>query len=130
LKQLRQQSVIWSEEPRREGQRDNQEEVPAMEKAKLEKKVDGSKELKVIGAGLSRTGTLSTRAALEELLGGACYHGVVPVVERVTVSPVLSLLSYTISPIIVTVSPSHKNFIFSPRESTFLCGVLPSPAAS
>ena len=32
-----------------------------MEKDKLEKKVDGSKELKVIGAGLSRTGTLSTR---------------------------------------------------------------------
>merc|ERR1712218_254404 len=41
------------------------------------------KELKVIGAGLSRTGTLSTRAALEELLGGSCYHGVVPVVEKV-----------------------------------------------
>merc|ERR1711936_1188824 len=40
------------------------------------------KELKVIGAGLSRTGTLSTRAALEELLGGSCYHGVVPVVEK------------------------------------------------
>ena len=35
-----------------------------MEKAKLEKKVDGSKELKVIGAGLSRTGTLSTRYTL------------------------------------------------------------------
>jgi len=48
----------------------------------IEKKGDRSKELKVIGAGLSRTGTLSTRAALEELLGGACYHGVVPVVER------------------------------------------------
>ena len=29
------------------------------------------------------------RAALEELLGGACYHGVVPVVERVMLSPFL-----------------------------------------
>jgi len=38
--------------------------------------------LHVIGAGLSRTGTLSTRAALEQLLGGACYHGTVPVAER------------------------------------------------
>jgi len=37
----------------------------------------------VIGAGLSRTGTLSTRAALEHLLGGPCYHGAVPMVERV-----------------------------------------------
>ena len=74
----------------------------------IEKKGDGSKELKVIGAGLSRTGTLSTRytctsleknvhiavevflrAVLEELLGGACYHGVVPVVERVIFSPIL-----------------------------------------
>ena len=28
----------------------------------------------VIGAGLPRTGTLSTRAALFHLLDGACYH--------------------------------------------------------
>ena len=28
----------------------------------------------VIGAGLPRTGTLSTRAALNHLLEGACYH--------------------------------------------------------
>lgn len=28
----------------------------------------------VIGAGLPRTGTLSTRAALYHLLDGACYH--------------------------------------------------------
>lgn len=28
----------------------------------------------VIGAGLPRTGTLSTRAALNHLLDGACYH--------------------------------------------------------
>jgi hypothetical protein len=35
----------------------------------------------VIGAGLSRTGTLSTRAALEQLLG-PCYHGSTPLVER------------------------------------------------
>ena len=37
------------------------EEDPAMSKDKLEKKEDASRELKVIGAGLSRTGTLSTR---------------------------------------------------------------------
>ena len=30
----------------------------------------------VIGAGLSRTGTLSLKAALTELLGGRCYHGI------------------------------------------------------
>ncbi len=30
--------------------------------------------LKVIGAGLGRTGTTSLKAALEELLGGRCYH--------------------------------------------------------
>ena len=29
----------------------------------------------VIGAGLPRTGTLSMRAALSQLLDGACYHG-------------------------------------------------------
>ena len=28
----------------------------------------------VIGAGLPRTGTMSTRAALGRLLDGACYH--------------------------------------------------------
>ena len=31
----------------------------------------------VIGVGLSRTGTLSTRIALTTLLGGKCYHGYV-----------------------------------------------------
>ena len=31
----------------------------------------------VIGAGLSRTGTFSTRIALTTLLGGKCYHGYV-----------------------------------------------------
>lgn len=31
-------------------------------------------DLKVIGAGLPRTGTASLRAALEHLLGGRCYH--------------------------------------------------------
>jgi len=36
----------------------------------------------VIGAGLSRTGTLSTRSALEQLLEGGCYHGSVPTAER------------------------------------------------
>lgn len=30
--------------------------------------------LRVIGAGLGRTGTASLKAALEQLLGGACYH--------------------------------------------------------
>ena len=35
----------------------------------------------VIGAGLSRTGTLSSKAALEQLLG-PCYHGSTPLVER------------------------------------------------
>jgi hypothetical protein len=30
--------------------------------------------LRVIGAGLPRTGTRSLKAALERLLGGACYH--------------------------------------------------------
>ena len=39
-------------------------------------------EFLVIGAGLSRTGTLSTRSALEQLLQGDCYHGSVPVAER------------------------------------------------
>ena len=37
--------------------------------------------MKVIGAGLPRTGTLSTRAALEELLG-PCYHGATPLIEK------------------------------------------------
>ena len=30
--------------------------------------------LRIIGAGLGRTGTLSLKVALEELLGGPCYH--------------------------------------------------------
>src|SRR5204863_3950976 len=30
--------------------------------------------LKVVGAGLGRTGTNSLKLALEELLGGPCYH--------------------------------------------------------
>jgi hypothetical protein len=30
--------------------------------------------LKIIGAGLGRTGTTSLKLALEELLGGCCYH--------------------------------------------------------
>ncbi len=30
--------------------------------------------MKVIGAGFGRTGTESTQAALETLLGGKCYH--------------------------------------------------------
>jgi Sulfotransferase domain len=31
-------------------------------------------ELQVVGAGLGRTGTHSLKVALEQLLGGACYH--------------------------------------------------------
>lgn len=31
--------------------------------------------LKIVGAGLPRTGTMSLKAALEQLLGGPCYHG-------------------------------------------------------
>ena len=31
--------------------------------------------IRVIGVGLSRTGTLSTRLALSRLLGGKIYHG-------------------------------------------------------
>ena len=30
--------------------------------------------LRVVGAGLGRTGTTSLKAALEQLLGGPCYH--------------------------------------------------------
>ena len=30
--------------------------------------------LKIIGAGFGRTGTSSLQVALEELLGGKCYH--------------------------------------------------------
>jgi hypothetical protein len=30
--------------------------------------------LRVIGAGLARTGTTSLKLALERLLGGPCYH--------------------------------------------------------
>jgi len=43
----------------------------------------GEEGLLVIGAGLSRTGTLSTRMALQHLLGAPCYHGSVPVVEQI-----------------------------------------------
>ena len=45
---------------------------------------DNSKcKLLVIGAGLGRTGTLSTRSALEHLLGHPCYHGAVPIAEKI-----------------------------------------------
>jgi len=37
--------------------------------------------LEVIGAGLSRTGTMSLKTALD-LLVGPCYHGTVPTIER------------------------------------------------
>lgn len=30
--------------------------------------------IKVVGAGLGRTGTTSLKAALEQLLGGPCHH--------------------------------------------------------
>jgi hypothetical protein len=35
---------------------------------------EGAHPLSVIGAGLPRTGTTSLKAALEQLLGGGCYH--------------------------------------------------------
>ena len=34
-------------------------------------------QFKVLGVGLSRTGTFSIRIALTKLLGGKCYHGYV-----------------------------------------------------
>ena len=40
----------------------------------LEQKETATSELKVIGAGFGRTGTLSTKVALEELGFGPCYH--------------------------------------------------------
>jgi hypothetical protein len=57
---------------------------PDQEKKQKEQQEEEQEEegLLVIGAGLSRTGTLSTRAALQQLLGGRCYHGAVPVLER------------------------------------------------
>jgi len=30
--------------------------------------------LRIVGAGLGRTGTPSLKLALEQLIGGACYH--------------------------------------------------------
>ena len=53
-----------------------QSEVPRMAGAGA-----GAEGLLVIGAGLPRTGTLSTTAALERLLG-PCYHGSTALVER------------------------------------------------
>jgi len=40
----------------------------------------------VIGAGLPRTGTLSLKAALEELIG-PCYHGFIPMIEKHSHAP-------------------------------------------
>ena len=45
-------------------------------------KADSNCKLLIIGAGLGRTGTLSTRSALKQLLGHPCYHGAVPFSER------------------------------------------------
>lgn len=41
-----------------------------------------NEKLEVIGAGFPRTGTMSTRAALEHLLEGPVYHDFVPIGER------------------------------------------------
>jgi len=49
-----------------------------------EHKADG---ILVIGAGLSRSGTMSMRVALEHLLKGNCYHGVIPVIEQKNILP-------------------------------------------
>ena len=43
--------------------------------------------LRVVGAGLGRTGTNSLKLALEQLLGGPCYH-MLEVFERVADAPV------------------------------------------
>ena len=42
----------------------------------LKKKKTPNNTLVALGAGLSRTGTLSLKAALTELLGGKCFHGI------------------------------------------------------
>ena len=39
---------------------------------------DNRSYLQQIGAGLSRTGTSSLKLALEQVLGGPCYHGTIP----------------------------------------------------
>jgi len=44
--------------------------------------MDSKPDLLVIGAGISRSGTLSMRAALEQLLEGPCYHGVIPLIQQ------------------------------------------------
>ena len=60
-----------------------QEVSPGNQSHGGEKPEDNSKcKVLVIGAGLGRTGTLSTRSALEHLLGHPCYHGAVTVTER------------------------------------------------
>ncbi len=38
------------------------------------KQASGVMQLRVVGAGLPRTGTSSLKVALERLLGGRCYH--------------------------------------------------------
>jgi len=43
---------------------------------------NNNEKLEVIGAGFPRTGTMSTRAALEHLLEGPVYHDFVPIGER------------------------------------------------
>ena len=40
--------------------------------------------LRVIGAGIGRTGTMSLKLALERLLGGPCYHMVEVFLDRIT----------------------------------------------
>ena len=45
-------------------------------------KPDYSKSMLVIGAGLSRTGTVSTQLALEKLLGGPVMHGGTHMISR------------------------------------------------
>merc|ERR1719244_1606283 len=45
-------------------------------------------DIAVIGAGLSRSGTLSMRAALEKLLEGSCYHAVIPCIQERDKAPI------------------------------------------
>ncbi len=48
--------------------------VDKIRDGKIAKPTDRSRQIKVIGGGLGRTGTMSMTAALERLLNGPVYH--------------------------------------------------------
>merc|ERR1711860_350928 len=85
----------------------------------------------VIGAGLSRTGTFSTRIALTSLLGGKCYHGYVASLDgepdfwQRAATGVLSGKSFTPSTPLPTPSNSYSKFpppissVSPPTQSKF-----------